>query len=101
MTQPTLPPTSTSTVSMFSLTYALGVDGNALVDALARLESQPELTLAKVVELRRIADVLEAQSVQRLRKLDRWGRRRRSWADIGHALGISRQAAQKRHPDVD
>lgn len=101
MSQPTLPPMTTSTVSMFSLTDALGVDGNALVDALARLESQPELSLKKVAELRRIADVIEASAVQRLRAADRWGRRRRSWAWIGDALGMSRQAAQKRHPEVD
>jgi hypothetical protein len=51
----------------------------------------PEAALAAVVALRRLADRLEDDAVKRA-LADGW-----TWADIAAALGVTRQAAHKRH----
>jgi hypothetical protein len=53
--------------------------------------SDPAVGLRAVVVLRRIADELEADQVNNARQAG-W-----SWQEIGDALGISRQAAHKKH----
>ncbi len=52
---------------------------------------EPAEALAAVVALRRMADKLERKAI--IRALDQgW-----TWAQIAEALGVSRQAAHKRH----
>jgi len=51
----------------------------------------PAEALAAVVALRRVADDLEAAAVQTAHHLG-W-----SWAEIGEALGVSKQAVHKKH----
>jgi hypothetical protein len=51
----------------------------------------PAEGLAAAVALRRLADRLEAGQVERA-VLDGW-----SWQEIAAALGVSRQAAHKKH----
>ena len=51
----------------------------------------PAEGLAAVVALRRLADRHEAGQVERA-VLDGW-----AWSDIAAALGVSRQAAHKKH----
>lgn len=93
MTQPTLPPAGAGTVSMFSLTDSLGINANAWPTVLNSLESRPDVALLAIGELRDALDVLEANAVARLRP-------KNSWAKIAGYLGVTRQAAQKRHPDI-
>ena len=57
----------------------------------AASSSDPEVGLRAVLALRRLADQLEEQHVAIAR------RRGWSWEQIGDALGISRQAAHKKH----
>ena len=53
--------------------------------------SQPEEALAAVVSLRRLADRLEASTVQAA--VDQgW-----TWAQIAQALGVTKQAVHKKH----
>ena len=56
-------------------------------------DADPAATLAAVTALRRLADRLERDAVDRAVALG-W-----SWAHIAQALGVSRQAAHKRHAD--
>jgi hypothetical protein len=51
----------------------------------------PAVGLRAVVALRRLADQVEATHVATARR-DGW-----SWEQIGDALGVSRQAAHKKH----
>jgi hypothetical protein len=51
----------------------------------------PAVGLRAVVALRRLADQLEQRHVASARRLG-W-----SWEEIGDALGVSRQAAHKKH----
>ena len=51
----------------------------------------PAEALAAVVALRRLADQLERDAVARALELG-W-----TWAQIAEALGVSRQAAHKKH----
>lgn len=51
----------------------------------------PADALAAVVALRRLADRLEASGVERALS-DGW-----SWAQVGEALGVTRQAVHKKH----
>ena len=51
----------------------------------------PAVGLRAVVALRRLADQVEATHVAAARR-DGW-----SWEQIGDALGVSRQAAHKKH----
>jgi hypothetical protein len=62
----------------------------AELDTAARSED-PEIGFRGVAALRRLADQLEARNVAEAR------RRGWSWEQIGDALGISRQAAHKKH----
>lgn len=54
-------------------------------------DSDPAATFAAVIALRRLADQLERQAVERAVDAG-W-----SWAQVAQALGISRQAAHKKH----
>jgi hypothetical protein len=94
MTQPTLPPMGAGTVSMFSLTDSLGINVNAWPTVLNSLESRPDVALLAIGELRDALDVLESNAVSRLRPQN-------SWARIAGWLGVTRQAAQKRHSGID
>lgn len=51
----------------------------------------PAATISAVIALRRLADRLEREAVDRAVGLG-W-----SWAQIAQALGVTRQAAHKRH----
>ena len=51
----------------------------------------PAVRLRAVVALRRLAEQVEEEAVAAAREAD-W-----SWDQIGDALGISRQAAHKKH----
>lgn len=63
-----------------------------LMEVMADAEaSDPAVGLRSVVVLRRIADELEIGQVNNARQAG-W-----SWQEIGDALGISRQAAHKKH----
>lgn len=53
--------------------------------------SDPADGLRAAVALRRLAEQVEAQNVRRAR-LDGW-----SWEQVGDALGVSKQAAHKKH----
>ena len=65
---------------------------NDTTDILTAVDSpDPGVGLRAVVALRRLADQMEAQHVFRAR-LAGW-----SWQDIGDALGVTRQAAHKKH----
>ena len=57
----------------------------------AARSGDPATGLRAVVALRKLADQLEARNVGAARRLG-W-----SWGQIGDALGISRQAAHKKH----
>ena len=57
----------------------------------AAASDDPATGLRAVAALRRLADELEARNVAAAR------RRGWSWEQIGDALGISRQAAHKKH----
>jgi len=57
----------------------------------AATSDDPEVGLRAVVALRRLADQLEDHHVALAR------RRGWSWEQVGDALGISRQAAHKKH----
>ena len=52
---------------------------------------EPADALAAVVALRRLADQLELSAV-RVAVRDGW-----TWADVADALGVTRQAAHKKH----
>jgi transcriptional regulator with GAF, ATPase, and Fis domain len=54
-------------------------------------DADPAATMAAVIALRRLADQLERQAVDRALAAG-W-----TWADIAQALGVTRQAAHKRH----
>lgn len=53
--------------------------------------NDPEQALAAVVALRLMADRLETKAVQKAVSLG-W-----TWAEIAEALGVTKQAAHKRH----
>jgi hypothetical protein len=57
----------------------------------AARSDDPESGFRAVAALRRLADQLESRNVAAARRLG-W-----SWDDIGDALGISKQAAHKKH----
>ena len=57
----------------------------------AAKSDDPEVGFRAVAALRRLADELEERNVGRARRQG-W-----SWEQIGDALGISRQAAHKKH----
>ncbi len=64
----------------------------AVVDLEIQARSHdPETGFRAVRALRRLADVLESDNVVRARRLG-W-----SWDQIGDALGVSKQAAHKKH----
>ena len=54
-------------------------------------DSDPAAAIAAVIALRRLADQLERQAVERAVGAG-W-----SWAQVAQALGITRQAAHKKH----
>lgn len=62
-----------------------------MLAARAERSSDPREGLAAVAELRRLLDDLEAHQVDRALHLG-W-----SWSKVGSALGISKQAAHRRH----
>jgi hypothetical protein len=63
-----------------------------LMDVMTESEaSDPAVGLRSVVVLRRLADEIEIAQVDNARRAG-W-----SWQEIGDALGISRQAAHKKH----
>lgn len=83
------------TSSILGLDQVLGVDLNALADAFQHAESDPMRALAAVAAAREAADAVEAHAL-------RAGRRKRMpWAKLAVPLGITRQALQKRHADLD
>lgn len=53
----------------------------------------PAATMAAATALRRLADRLEREAVDRAVGMG-W-----SWAQVAQALGVTRQAAHKRHAD--
>jgi hypothetical protein len=55
----------------------------------------PSVGLRAVVALRRLADQVENTQVAAARR-DGW-----SWEQIGDALGVSRQAAHKKHGSLE
>jgi hypothetical protein len=55
------------------------------------LPDEPADGLASAVALRRLADRLEAEHVERAIR-DGW-----TWAQVAEALGVSRQAVHKKH----
>ena len=55
------------------------------------LPDEPAEGLAAAVALRRLADRLEAEHVERAIR-DGW-----TWAQVAEALGVSRQAVHKKH----
>jgi hypothetical protein len=55
------------------------------------LDSDPAAAFAAVIALRRLAGQLERQAVERAVAAG-W-----SWAQVAQALGVSRQAAHKKH----
>lgn len=55
--------------------------------------TEPAAAMAAATALRRLADRLEREAV------DRAVARGWSWAQVAQALGITRQAAHKRHAD--
>jgi len=57
----------------------------------AAQSKDPEVAFRAVLALRRLADQIETKNVALAR------RRGWSWEQIGDALGISRQAAHKKH----
>jgi hypothetical protein len=59
--------------------------------ASAASDSDPRVGLRAVAGLRKLVDQLERAQVSRARELG-W-----SWADVAHELGVSRQAAYKKH----
>lgn len=59
--------------------------------ASAASDPDPRVGLRAVVALRRLVDQLERAQVGRARDLG-W-----SWADIARELGVTRQAAYKKH----
>lgn len=59
--------------------------------AAAASDADPKVGLRAVVALRRLVDQLERAQVGRARELG-W-----SWADIARELGVTRQAAYKKH----
>ena len=63
----------------------------ALDVASGATSEDPELGLRSVAALRRLADRLEDLQVARARERG-W-----SWAEIAAALGVSKQAAHKKH----
>jgi transcriptional regulator with GAF, ATPase, and Fis domain len=54
-------------------------------------DSDPAAAIAAVIALRRLADQLERQAVERAIAAG-W-----SWAQVAQALGVTRQAAHKKH----
>ena len=63
-----------------------------VVDTAAAATSQdPQVGLHAVRALRQVVERLEALQVDNARRYG-W-----SWEDIGHALGVSKQAAHKKH----
>lgn len=54
-------------------------------------DSDPRIGLRAVVAMRTIIEELEVQNVARARR-EGW-----SWQEIGDALGVSKQAAHKKH----
>jgi hypothetical protein len=61
------------------------------VEAAHAADVEPATGLRAVTALRRLADDLEQRYVERARAAG-W-----SWQQVGDALGISRQAAHKKH----
>jgi hypothetical protein len=59
--------------------------------ATAASDADPRVGLQAVVGLRKLADRLERSQVHRARELG-W-----SWAQIAQQLGVTRQAAYKKH----
>lgn len=90
----TLPIAPSSTISIFALSESLGINENALVDAFTTADRDPLKALQLLQDVRHAADQLERYAVSRVRPRQRWD-------DVAQALGMSRQAARKRHPDVE
>jgi hypothetical protein len=59
--------------------------------AVASTSQDPHVGLRAVAALRQLVERLEALQVDNARRQG-W-----SWEEIGHALGVSRQAAHKKH----
>lgn len=69
-----------------------GTEAREAVDtAEAALSRDPQVGLRAVAALRRLVERLEALQVGNARRQG-W-----SWEEIGAALGVSRQAAHKKH----
>ncbi len=70
------------------------VAGSTTVDHLetaAAIEPSPEDALAAVAALRRLADRVEDDAVERALR-DAW-----TWAQVAEALGVTKQAVHKKH----
>ncbi len=63
----------------------------AIDTAAAATSQDPRVGLRAVAALRQLVERLEALQVDRARRFG-W-----SWAEIGQALGVSRQAVHKKH----
>ncbi|ARZ67015.1 MULTISPECIES: hypothetical protein [Streptomyces] len=69
-----------------------GTDANdAVATTEAAMNSDPRVGLRAVAALRRLVERLEVLQVDSARRQG-W-----SWEEIGAALGVSRQAAHKKH----
>ncbi|TNC37217.1 RNA polymerase subunit sigma-70 [Mumia zhuanghuii] len=65
------------------------------MDLKAATDTDPAVGLRAVRALRDLAERLERLQVERARSLG-W-----SWQQVADALGVSRQAAHKKHGDVE
>jgi hypothetical protein len=65
------------------------------MDLKAATDADPAVGLRAVRALRDLAERLERLQVERARSLG-W-----SWQQVADALGVSRQAAHKKHGDVE
>jgi len=94
--QPNLPNTLSSTSSILSLSAALGIDENALVDAFVNAGNGNHLSaLADLAKAQKAVDQLKLYSVQHLRTDNTWNPT--PWHKIAAALGKTTQAIQKKY----
>ncbi|MCL4368066.1 MAG: hypothetical protein M1337_02670 [Actinobacteria bacterium] len=79
---------------LFDVAASTGLDVDALSRASQQAAFKPLKSLRTIQEARAALDRLEHAAVVSAR------RSKRSWEQIGSALGMSKQAARKRHLDV-
>lgn len=76
---------------LFGAAEARGIDADILSTILERMVDRPLETLAHMRETRKYLDALELEVVTLLR------RDKKTWREIGFALGISGAAAHKKY----